>query len=699
MAKAYAPGFSNGRSSKPVGGFLEFTLRFATHVYGRVLDAETEAPISGATVSHWEERVASRADGSYRIDEILVLSSQVLVVRKRGYATLHQIVRPREPKPIALDLHLERGTAVSVAVIDAETTAPIIGARVYGSRLETAPQQHDELIATTDAAGRFTVHVVDGSHQVMSVLADDYCAFVWVWEAQDATGLQPTIPMRRLGTLEGRVQDTTGNNLANVNLSVTTSSRISEEDRRRLDLPGVAAHRVLSSRDRALSSRYCVTGDDGRFSWQVVPSSQPLPVTARRDGYLAYREPVTVPSHAPVWLDVVLDQAATIHGRVTYNDQPWMGSLMLKAPQLPNPVRVRIDAEGTYTLPSVPPGAVEISLGDNLAGQHSSTLLAVAGRRHEHNIEVRETLSTISGIVTNRAGEPIENAQVAARWKGPGRPARQFYTRPEEDGTYAIQVAPTHSYTVSAFPRGPGYAEIEVAVHGVAPGSVGVDLVLRKKGVLRLRFRDASTGEPVHTGIGSAGYSWRDSSTRVFQQVYSQIGDLDAEDASPLELPVGTLDLSLDFTESGYAPRIMRQLEVTDDPNPTHYTVELSPGLELELRLRGPEPFSTEAGVGPVLFLLTEAQSDDVQGPFEPGSAQANTEVDGVSMWLADPALWSRRLLPDDEQRAVIRGLAPGRYRIHAFPPVVAFDPEFIEVSELTPVVEVEWRPAPTAGR
>lgn len=689
-AKADAPGFSNGRTRQPVSGFVEITLLFATHVYGRVLDAETGAPITGASVSYWAEEVTSQTDGSYRIGRIPIPYGATLAVRKTGYATLHQGVMPRERKPVALDLHLHRGNTVSVAVIDAETTSPIVGAHIYDSILDSPPGRSDVVIATTDAAGHFTVHVVDGSHQAMSVVADGYCAFVWYWEAQEAT-FRPTIPMRRPSILEGKVQDTAGNNLSSVDMSVERRKHpLSKEDRRRLELPGSAGYRVLST-------GYCVTGDDGGFRWRVVPSEQPMVVQATRNGYVVYKAPVTVSSQSPVWLDVVLHQAASIRGRVTYNDRPWRGNVVWKSARSYDQGRSYTDDEGNYSLPWTPPGAVEISLSDNLAWYPSTTLQVVAGREHEHDIDVRETVSPISGVVTNQAGEPIENVGVSAHSSEPGHPRRHFHTRTQADGTYALQVARSRIYTISAFLR--GYAEILIATHGVTAGSEGVDLVLRTNGLVRLQFRDASTGEPIQTGIWSADFYWRDNPDGAFQRFPEEFGYPDAEDAWPAVLPTGTLDLSLDFAQSGYAPRLLSHVEVTDDPDPTPYTVDLSPGFQLELRLRDSEPIQDESGGGPVLFLLSESQGGDVQGPFEPGSSQANDQPSGVPMWLADPALRSRRLEFDDEQRAVIRGLAPGRYRIHAFPPVVAFEPDTFQVSESNSTAEVRWRPAASGGR
>lgn len=691
IAAAEAPGFTNGRSSIPVDGFLAFVLTPTIHVHGRVLDAETKAPIGGATVSYWAEKVTSQADGSYRIGGIGIGHLESLVVRKQGYAPRHREVMQRKPEPVALDLYLKRGTKVSVTVIDSATGEPLADARVYDSYSLNTSAQDGQLFARTDAAGRFTMPVVDGTTRSVSILADGYCRFVWIWQVQEPGGIQPTVPMRPLGLLEGRVQDSNGNNLATVDVFTPVEAFLGErgvdELEHRHQLQGTASYHVAQGTQ--------ATGPDGRFRRHVVPSDQPIHVMASRRGYLAARSTVAVRPHSPAWIDLVLEEAALVRGRATYNDRPWRGSVRWKSTHSSAEGDADTDAEGIYAF-SVVPGAVEISLldGDLLVELHTTSLTAVAGRVHQHDIDVREALSTISGVVTNQGGELIANAKVWAT----SPEMRQFGTRTLGDGSYVLQVPRSSIYKVDASLE--GHAETSVAVRKVAAGSSGVNLVLsKKKGRLRLQFLLASTGKPTGSSIKFDGAAyWKESSDASFREFGWGVGSRDIEGVMDLVFPMGTVDLSFDLSQSGYVPQLMTQLEVTDDPEPTPHVVKLTPGLEVELRMQGPKPLRTEPG-NPLLFLLAESESGAVKGPYEQGSAQANHRLNGVPMWLTDPTLTSRRLLLDEEQRAVIRGLTPGRYRIHAFPPVVAFEPDAFQVSESNSTAEVRWQPAASGGR
>src|SRR5262249_7290121 len=156
---------------------------------------------------------------------------------------------------------------------------------------------------------------------------------------------------------------------------------------------------------------------------------------------------------------------------------------------------------------------------------------------------------------------------------------------------------------------------------------------------------------------------------------------VDATGSCLVDLPVGRVDLGIDLTSADYATRIVESVEVFAD-RAHAVTVELQRAAELAMHMK---PMPDHA-----VFVLRDDQASEVSGPYEKMEPPANCHIDGVNLWLREPASLSRQLVRVDHNGTCrLHGLDPGRYTLCAFPDDLVFDPLTIEVALPQTSVEV----------
>ena len=132
-----------------------FTLTESTAtITGRVTDAETGDPVSGATITAGSEQTTTDSGGSFSLG--VDATSYTLTVSKQGYQTstpLRVTVGPGETQNVIITLTKSTAT-INGRVTDAESGDPVRGVTVTTDGGQT----------TTDTDGSFSLSVVVGTH-------------------------------------------------------------------------------------------------------------------------------------------------------------------------------------------------------------------------------------------------------------------------------------------------------------------------------------------------------------------------------------------------------------------------------------------------------------------------------------------------------------------------------------------------------
>ncbi|MCE9637405.1 MAG: sigma-70 family RNA polymerase sigma factor, partial [Planctomycetes bacterium] len=158
----------------PMTGELrtELRLKAARVLRGRVVDAETKAPVAGAIVGMgWtlDQPVATDPDGDYEMPGWTGVGDTDVHVRAEGYATDGKVVGSAD----RVDFELARGYAASGRVVDAERQ-PLAGTLVgmIASAMDGHEQQISHGYAVSGPNGRFRVTSLRGGmRHVLVVLA------------------------------------------------------------------------------------------------------------------------------------------------------------------------------------------------------------------------------------------------------------------------------------------------------------------------------------------------------------------------------------------------------------------------------------------------------------------------------------------------------------------------------------------------
>ncbi len=681
---AEAPGYRRGKiEGVDPDRVVDLTLCWLVDLVGQVRDAETGEPLADATIL-WrpDRKTTTDTSGTYRASGIVAGQTNFLYARKEGYAQKATRIELNRPEEATLDLELSRGVPLVVEVFDRETDSPVAGADVCA-------QLHPEPLTRTGEDGRCEIRIADGDELWLKVEAEDYVPFTWRYpEVEVERDFAPRIPLAAVGAIEGIVTDEEGNPVSGALLHGDSDDHwpglLTAEEREALDLPGRAHH------DEPPDC-HAYSDAEGRFRLPVLPGPSPQHVSAIDSvGRRADSESVVVESSASrPWVEIVLPDGATVRGRVLCNGEPWLGDIFWKRAGSRSSGRIHTDREGAYELAHVPAGEISFFVRNpghrNYGNEAKATLVVEAGKTYEKDILWEQEISTITGRVTSASGEPLANVHMGAYCRSEGERFAYFWGSTGEDGTYGIEVFPSDSYEVTA-----RRAPTEDSRQNVAAGSTNVDFVLPDLGRLTLRFVEAATGEPAQVEYGSRRLGWRMSGDATFHRTDVHLsGDGTAE----LELPVGTVDLSVYLNDCGYAPTTVRGLAVTTDPSPRPVVIELQPGVEVKLALT--PDFDPPAGslADHELLLLEESQLPTVRDSFPRSDTSSSDRLEDLPPWQGEPGLVRQMCRPDDRGRAHLRGLAPGRYAIHALPDDLVFEPESFEITgdEEGPV-EIRWR-------
>lgn len=193
---------------------VRIVVRRRAGVRGRVVD-EQRRPVPSFTV---DMREVKAQDGVFHHPVDKGFASP-LAVGADGYAMELRPVVPRAGEEIDLgDIVLKRGRVVRGVVLDAETGAPVAGARVVRNP-GVAPEHLGDFVrdadpdAVSQADGRFVLANLPESDASVGVMHDDYGPATAPIRAGDST---PTIRLKRGVLLLGRVLDAAGQGVRSV---------------------------------------------------------------------------------------------------------------------------------------------------------------------------------------------------------------------------------------------------------------------------------------------------------------------------------------------------------------------------------------------------------------------------------------------------------------------------------------------------
>ena len=392
--RAEADGFAPEAVSVRPGDDVEVRLDPLRRFPVRVLDAETDTPVAGARVDwavaiegdEWAEHAVTDATGTVTVpdagapDRASIRARRgeaTLSVTAAGYAVFRTDLERYGPRGVSekspYEVGLVRGTPFSVRVIDADTKAPVAGARVRGwcggaSPVGVGTDYRVPASAftslgetTTDAGGTADLLAPTKQTYVLAVAeTSDRIGGVSVREGRRVG----TIAVRRSARVAGRTVDGAGAPLSGV--------RVEGEWRSLFGPPSESDVVDLGPAD-VQDPLIAITGADGRFEFRRVVFGRrpvavgvPVPPDAPRfasvHAYAAGRvsasaqvaEPSAGADPAEVELRLLRDTDALTFRVKDEAGRPVAGALVMRVRWFPG---TRTDADGVARLQAFPNAA------------------------------------------------------------------------------------------------------------------------------------------------------------------------------------------------------------------------------------------------------------------------------------------------------------------------------------------------------
>jgi len=466
----------------------DFTLQLEPgfHVLGRALFADTRRPCARAKVMlYWQNRshqAYADAEGRFAFHGVSDPDWYVHVSPPERGVYLHRQIRlpslSEDNRTANVEVELPRGQAITGSVVDEATGEGVPGVAVSFTQdvPEDAPDRTYAAAATTDESGRFRVIAPLGKGYVIisgSVPGYDLLRYLRPDEEPDpryarSVEVKPGEPVRD-------VQFTLGRGLV-------VNGRVTDPEGKPLAGAEVKTRFRPQARIEETSTQ---TDDEGRFTLAGFPPTSGLDLDVKHRGRkLIGDASVEADEQAgasrAVNVDVQLQQAATVKGRVLADGEPMPG-FRVELLQLRTydgvthgmPVdHATTDDAGQFQFDTAPPGEGThvYSFSDEVTQLSSATFDLKPGQTYElGTFELRTKSMSVSGIVVDPEGNPVEGAQVSARERNGPSIDGAFTRQPTgKDGRFAIRGVPDVPLSIMAHvPYAPGSKERETQVGGV----------------------------------------------------------------------------------------------------------------------------------------------------------------------------------------------------------------------------------------
>jgi hypothetical protein len=690
VAKGYAD--SPRRSFKLSSGrrFKRWDLWPLGVISGIVRNADTEEPIANALVGGWTEKVRSDAAGRYELEGVSLQQSHRIRVQADGFAAQERYVKISDSGRTSANFALDPMTELSVLLIDVETGAAVGPGRFF------TPSASATQLAQANAGGQAALPIARNVFTWFRVEADGYADLVWGWRPEAGPLPVVRLPMHRAAEL--RVEASyKGKPFEGLSVRVLESQGYGQQsarwnlDRARVRSWGLPGHFYYQTGKRVRE-----TDAEGCVSLPVLPRLEEMHVQWSGFGMVSSKRSFLAPdSKARPVLRVELERGARILGVAERNSQPWQGWILWRHPASGQSGRVLTSRQqrGAFLIQALPPG--EIDFEPELVARPRPAGLPVrvsvrAGEKLVRDLRWTEKEAWIHGVVLDADGRPAPRIRVSAELPGAGGSSGLQRSRTDESGRFGFLVSITQPYRLRAFHNG-----LSSEPKLVMAGPDEVELRLRSAADLRVELLDKSTGRRLTRDDfrgkdpGSA-IAWRVSGAERFERMSLRFEE---DGFFTLHLPVGRVDLRFELPSAGFAPRLLRRLELPQGglAAPLRVELERERGLELRMQLSSRKGLWLDKLAGHWFFLLRDRELSSIRVASGPGAPAAKPgrrprlEVD-------DPGLWRRQLHFESNGMARLPALAPGRYHLVSFPKGLRIEPSVLELRQARGQAPVRFR-------
>ncbi len=498
QVSARADGYADGEATARAPGQVEILLTPESALAGTVVDARTNAPIAGATVSlegsEWSPwssgdtaTVTTDAAGTFRIARLTPGRYSVFAKAEHGYG--------RTDGSVLVGL----GQSVDGIVIKAYPAFHVSGTVLVASTKEPCEAAWIEMIDTSQNESANLEQGEDKVWRADGVLPGTYSINVGcegkqsrakyapvVVATKDVTGLVWEVDDG--ATVKGRVLDAVGKPVEGASVFARSTGG---DARSRASYSG-----DLSEPDGA----YVLAGlKAGTYKLEVLTDAGVAPT----EGY-----PVEVPGLETITKDLVLAAGGSIAGTVTDETGKPVANATIMATSGAQRMRFsgrenRTDAAGAYRIEGLNPGTYRVVAtrgwlqqlrkpGSNDDARQGEPATVKVNATTTVNLVVEAETGSITGIVTDTKNVPITDAYVTATREsdaaGSTAQGTRAYARWSDDkpsltatdGTFTVTNLSPGNYTLRAYRKGGG----ETVAEHVAVGATGVKLPLKATGSL-----------------------------------------------------------------------------------------------------------------------------------------------------------------------------------------------------------------------
>lgn len=519
-----------GTSPAPAGDArVAVVLAPAGTIRGRVVDAETAAPIAGIRVMAHGERGAawdrSGKDGRYEIRGLAPRAYRLSADDPRYVSWSRRELAVVAGQAAAQDVPLVRGASLAGRVVD-EEARPIEGA--VGLLAASGEHPVRSFLRNGGGTGVFrsgrdgtfkATRLLPGANQRLTVMHEDHegRTIGGITLVGGATKSGLTVVLPRGQGLRGTVKDAEGRPLPEAEVELVREFRFqSGRGASRFSFVGGPTSRPRKQ-----------TGPDGRFEFRGLAEGDYTLVASKRGYAREQIDPVKVgDGHGSEPLELVLRPGATISGFLkdrAGNGAPGYrvsarpsgggpGSTMTttRGPLGSAFTEEPTAADGAFLVEGLTPGETyELQvLGETGMGPRKAGVTAPA-----EGVEIEVTgKGSIRGVVTDADGRAVTDFEVAYTPSSPGGGGMRFAFRigprgrrgpgqmvpvHAEDGRFEIDEVPAGKWDVEA--SAPGYQRGRVAGVTVEEGGTteGVEVRLSRGTAITGRVLETRSGRPV----------------------------------------------------------------------------------------------------------------------------------------------------------------------------------------------------------
>lgn len=446
--RVHARGFVPQSLRRVASGPLAVRLEKGGSITGIVREGRTSRPVPGARVSvpasfpvtgGWDEEATRNetttdAEGRFRLDGIGRTPAN-LVARAPGFDQGAREARQGE----SVEVFLFPGAILAGSVRDDEGR-PVKGAEVRAEwdRSRIAPPTE-----RTDARGEFLIPGVRPGEYTVVAREGGRAPGIAVVVVEPEAEARVEVLLSEGGFVTGRIVDPDGRPLAG-----------------RLRLEVVDEQRLAASTSERIAAD---AKADGTFALGPLPLGA-LGIAVAAPRHATRRIEVTTTRRGAVDLgDVVLETGLVIRGRVRDRQGNGLEGASVRA-RLRRPGERSLgeatsEADGEYVVAGLTPGTYRLTAA--LPGYATASATAPAGG--DPVDLVMEAGGEIAGRVVDAAGQPAEDATLAAEWAGEAEaasPGGAFGTPEEGDGRFVLRDLAAGRYVVQARAAGKGEASI-----------------------------------------------------------------------------------------------------------------------------------------------------------------------------------------------------------------------------------------------